>query len=286
MVVSALSKSIRRGRVAEALWCANALFDTFSAEPTDPSHRKTFVNYRTRFRNRLVVALLEDHTPSAPWLVAHARRAYVALRDRGSDEETRLFVCRAVQEACLAPTSRLLQHVRNCGASTSSTKDDPAVKVVLSLENAGMRELRDRVASFFSSRIEGIRELCADFVAAGNKDRARFVLQACALMDHAVRRFEGVFPRAPNSPAPLLEPREPPWVDRPEVFDLHVSPADKPKGLRATKELRTHRGFVEREEGACRAPDKAHGELARHPLAIRLVPVYDAWRYDRDAKKK
>ena len=46
VVVSALSKSIRRGRVEEAMWCANALFDTFSAEPTDPSHRKTFVNYR------------------------------------------------------------------------------------------------------------------------------------------------------------------------------------------------------------------------------------------------
>ena len=96
------------------------------------------------------------------------------------------------------------------------------MKIVLSLENAGTRVLKDRVASFFSSRIEGVRELCADFVAAGNKDRARFVLQACALMDHAVRHFEGVFPRAPNSPAPLREPREPPWVDRPEIFDLHA----------------------------------------------------------------
>ncbi len=283
VVVSALSKSIRRGRVDEALWCANALFDTFSTEPRDPSHRKTFVNYRTRFRNRLVVALLEDHTPSAPWLVAHALRAYVGLRDRGSDEETRRLVCRAVQEACIAPTSRLLQQVRNCGAIAP---DHPAVKIVLSLEKAGARELRNRVASFYSSRIEGIRELSAAFVEAGNVDRARFVQQACALMDHGVRHLEGVLPRAPDPPAPIGDPKEPPWIDRPEIFDLHVSPADTPKGLRPTKDQRTHKGFVEREEGACRAPERAHAELARDPLALRLLPAYDAWRYERDLTKK
>lgn len=286
LVVSALSKSIRRGRVEEALWCANALFDTFVTEPTDPSHRKTFVNYRTRFRNRLVVALLEDHTPSAPWLVALAHRAYVALRDQGSEEETRIFVCRAVQEACLAPTSRLLQHIRNCGDSSAETQNHGAVRVVTSLENAGSRVLKERVASFFSSRIEGVRELCADFVAAGNRDRARFVVQACSLMDYAIGRFDGVFLGSPNPPAPLQTPAEPPWIDRPEFFDMHVSPADMPRHLSRIREMRTNRGFVEREEGACRAPERAHAKLGAHPLAVALVPVYDAWRFDRDGRKK
>ena len=278
VVISALSKSIRRGRVEEALWCATALFDTFSGS-VESSQQRTFQNYKTRFRNRLVIALLEDHTPSAPWLVEHALRAYVSLRDNPSDTETKDVVCRAVQEACLAPTSRLLQHIRNCGRTNTS---HPAVRIVLSLDEANAKELKNRALSLHNSRVRKISELCGEFIKSGNKDRTRFVIQASALMDYAVRNFEGVRLEPSTVFAPLRIPREPPWPERPEFFDMHV-PIMEMSATTKIKQQRTNRGFVEREEHACRSLDRAHAELAKNPLALALQPIYDEWRFKRDS---
>lgn len=280
VVVSALSKSVRRGREAEALWCAFELLETFAnvdEETLVGNERTTFKNYRTRFRGRLVVACLEDHTPSAPWLVALAESAYVGVRDDVRSERTRFAVQRAVVAACRAPKSRLLQHIRNVGDDSDS---HPAVKAVRAICQMKLAALKREIVVLRAEH----RGLCREVMQSNNRDRTAFVVAACALFKFAAK--EGLVSDASTDleDRPAAAPAEPPWDDRPEIFDMHVPASEAAGRFANVRDLRTNRGFVEREEGACRL--REHETLAQYPLTRALRPKYDAWRFSRDSKKK
>ena len=71
LIISALSKLIRRQKVPEALWCAEELVLSLCTPPNGGQEVKEYIIRRSNVMNRLMVAALEDNCPVSPWLYKH-----------------------------------------------------------------------------------------------------------------------------------------------------------------------------------------------------------------------
>ena len=81
LVVSALSKCIRRQLTEEAVWCGDELVMTLCFSPTGGQEEKEYKIRRSNVMNRLMVAALEDNCPVAPWIFSHCASAARLLKE-------------------------------------------------------------------------------------------------------------------------------------------------------------------------------------------------------------
>ena len=295
VIISALSKCIRRNEAPQAVWCGEDLLNTLTTR-TESNQYSTYKNKRGNVLNSLMVALLEDNAPSAPWLLSYCAEAARDIRDafwvdqsvqidQEKVDKAMKSLKIAIVKSCAASKSRFFQHLRHVGG------DLPLAKQLRGIVNGeckaawnGKNFSTKLSMNNFNAAMEGFKyakESRLLVTTIQTKEKQLWIMGVCALCAW----MPELHTSEPDIDALSVASKKiEDWSDRPEVFDKHLGsqfPAlVKQYKVRWIPEMNTSRGFVEREEGACSRTYTSR--YVNHPLVIELKPLYDAHQCDKE----
>lgn len=288
VMVSLLSKAMRRGDEGSALYAAFELYLCGYQAAVGVEEERTRTNYRTRFVNRIAVAMMEDTVPTAPHLLLLIRPLTVAILEDHAEgaarDATLALLWEAVVATARAPKCRTMQHIRLVAPGGFEPHSrDPIWRAIVDLEaskpSGRPKTPRECLAIFDGVPSAGpyADRIKADMRAVFDLKKKPIVLVAAlvcgAYPDLAVAPGEAA--RAPEDVRGEHADRaRPDLAAMPFVFDKHVgNHIARPAFVGGTEPPRGWAGFVEHEEGACMerlAPTAGQSDLCR-ALAARYA---------------
>ena len=145
LMVSGMSKFARRNEIKLANYCAFDLYLAGFQEVGNETELKTQKNYRTRFINRFVVAIIEDNMPYCHWVLSYIHKFTVlcskSFIENKPSKECLKLISFLISNIAESSKCRFMQHLREVG-------DDEYRSIEININN-GKFKTRNQSKKYF-----------------------------------------------------------------------------------------------------------------------------------------
>lgn len=255
LMVSGMSKFARRNEIKLANYCAFDLYLAGFQEVGNETELKTQKNYRTRFINRFVVAIIEDNMPYCHWVLSYIHKFTVlcskSFIENKPSKECLKLISFLISNIAESSKCRFMQHLREVG-------DDEYRSIEININN-GKFKTRNQSKKYFinfiskfekSDKAQKYIDCCMDVFDIQGKS---VVLSAAAsyLQYENLIESKNIEIKEYNfdNLYDFYQNNTPNWKMFPYLFDKHVSNSIAKKYQVCA--VKGWKGFIENEENLC-----------------------------------
>ena len=255
LMVSGMSKFARRKEVKLANYCAFDLYLAGFQKVENETEMKTRKNYRSRFINRFVVAIIEDNMPYCHWVLSYIYNFTILCSDSFKEEkpckECMKLISFLISNIAESSKCRFMQHLREVGADEYRSIEININNGKNRTKNQSKKEFINFISQF--KRSDKAQTYIDDCMKVFDMQGKSVVLSAAASYVQYEKLIESnnVEIKEYNfeSLYYFYQNNIPNWKMFPYLFDKHVSSSIANKYQVCA--IKGWKGFIENEENLC-----------------------------------